>query len=87
MKAILEFDLDNPDDKEAHLRCIKSTDMASVLFEFTANSRKRIINRIESKDAHLLKHNPDIDFIIQLVFQEFNGLMEGNDVNIDELIS
>ena len=32
MKAILEFNLDDEDDRMAHLRCVKATDMAIVLF-------------------------------------------------------
>ena len=30
-KAILEFDLNDPDDQMAHLRAVKSLDMALVL--------------------------------------------------------
>jgi len=33
MKAKLEFDLDDFDDKMAHNRCVKATDMALVLWE------------------------------------------------------
>ena len=40
MKAQLTFDLDQPDDREAHFRCIKATDMALVLFEITHNLRR-----------------------------------------------
>lgn len=38
MKAILEFDLDNPEDRMAHSRCIKATEMAVALFEIYNNS-------------------------------------------------
>lgn len=31
MKATLEFDLDNPDDKMSHFRCVKALDMALAL--------------------------------------------------------
>ncbi len=31
MKATLEFNLNDPDDRREHLRCVKSTDMAIVL--------------------------------------------------------
>jgi hypothetical protein len=31
MKANLEFDLNDPDDKQAHLRCVKALDMALAL--------------------------------------------------------
>ena len=32
-KAILEFDLNDSDDVMAHMRAVKSLDMASVLWE------------------------------------------------------
>ena len=33
MKATLEFNLDNPDDKIDHMRCIKATDMSLMLWD------------------------------------------------------
>lgn len=41
MKAILEFNLDDPEDAMNHLRCIKATNMASCLFEITKNLHRR----------------------------------------------
>ena len=41
MKAKLIFDLDNPDDRMAHMRATKSLDMAVVLFEIQTNLKKR----------------------------------------------
>ena len=32
MKAKLEFDLNDSEDKMSHMRCVKSTDMAIVFF-------------------------------------------------------
>jgi hypothetical protein len=89
MKAELKFDLDDLDDRQAHLRCIKSLDMACVLFEFSANSRKRIEHKFFNsiKDDGIHRDNDNVfDEIMTIVFEEFNGLMEGNDVNIDKLI-
>jgi hypothetical protein len=37
MKAILEFDLNDADDKLNHLRCIHSTDMAAFIWELEHN--------------------------------------------------
>lgn len=45
MKAILEFDLDDYDDKMNHLRCIKSLNMAIVLFELMYNTDKNFKKR------------------------------------------
>ena len=73
MEAILKFNLDDFDDRKAHLRCIKSLDMACVIFEFLRNSRKKIENR-EDNDG------------IEATYSEFYRLLEENNVNIDELI-
>lgn len=75
MKATLEFDLDNPDDRKAHLRCVKSTDMAIVLFELRHNSKKRVQKQIE-KGA-----DP-----IDAFYNEFFDLLDENGVVIDDLI-
>jgi hypothetical protein len=44
MKATLEFDMDNVDDKRAHLRCVKSTDMAIILFDIIHNLKRKMIS-------------------------------------------
>jgi hypothetical protein len=45
MEAILKFNLDDKEDKKAHLRCIKSLDMAIAIFkirEYTFKSEKNV---------------------------------------------
>ena len=79
MEAILKYNLDDFDDRKAHLRCIKSLDMAYVLFEFLRNSRKKIENREYSKDS-------DVFDGIEATYSEFYKLLEENGINIDELI-
>jgi len=49
MKATLTFDLNNPEDEMAHLRCVKSESMAFVLWEVVYNLRKRCEN--DGKDV------------------------------------
>ena len=41
MKVIIEYNLDNPESKKAHLRVVKSTDMAIILFEILNNVKKK----------------------------------------------
>ena len=67
MKAKLEFDLDDVDDRMAHLRCVKATDMAMVLWEMTMNMRKRVTSGYDGTD----------DFYrgVDAVFDRFNELM------------
>lgn len=79
MIAKLEFDLENADARMQHLRCIKANKMFNVLFDFSCNSRKKI--------RHILEDNVERDNkeILDLVFQEFNELLEENYINIEEL--
>lgn len=77
MKAILEFDLDDPDDNLAHQRCVKATDMAIVLWEFNSNSRKTIESMLNDKNSY---------DAVDLVFKVFRNLLDEQNVNIDSLI-
>lgn len=70
MKAILEFDIDNPDDKMAHMRCVKALDMALALHEIAYNLHR------EFEDSGVIE-----EFRAK-IFQE----LESHNINIDELI-
>lgn len=83
MKAKLIYNLNNPDDRMAHLRAIKSMDMASALFEITTNLKKRIENRFENID----NTNNDVFDGIDAVFEEIYNVIKDNDIDIDELIN
>lgn len=77
-KAILEFDLNDPDDTQAHLRCVKSLDL--VLF----------ILKIEGELRGKLKHGQltDCQYDTLDKFREtFYEEMNERGINIDELIS
>jgi hypothetical protein len=78
MKAKLEFDLDDVDDRMAHLRCVKSTDMALVLWEMSLNMRKRVTSGYDEKD----------DFYrgVDAVFERYNELMQEHNLDPEELI-
>jgi hypothetical protein len=81
MKATLEFDLDNPDDRMAHMRAVKSLDMAIVLFELQTNLKKRCESIAEAQEA-----DSDINDGVYLVFQQISELMYENGIIIDDLI-
>ncbi len=78
MKAKLEFDLDDFDDRMAHLRCVKSEDMASILFEMTMNARKRITMGYDESDEYYRG--------VDDVFEKLRDLMEEHNINVEELI-
>ena len=77
-KAILEFDLNDFDDKMAHLRAVKSLDMAIVLFQITSNLKKQIMYEIDHRELKDWE-------AVQLVFERIHELINEHGINIDEL--
>jgi hypothetical protein len=83
MKATLSYNLNDPDDRMAHLRAVKSLDMASALFDITRNLKNKIENRYEDID----NTNNDVFDGIEAVFDEIYNILEDNNIDIDELIN
>jgi hypothetical protein len=78
MKAKLTFDLDDIDDKMAHERCVKSTDMALVLWEIMTNSYRGLTNGYDEDDSY---HKG-----VDAVYEKLRELMEEHDINPHNLI-
>ena len=78
-KAILEFDLNDPDDQMAHLRAVKSLDITLVLWEMAYNTKKSIHNQIEFDKL-------DAYDAVDKVFEKFHEEMNDRGINLDELI-
>jgi hypothetical protein len=83
MKAKLTYDLNDFDDRMAHLRAVKSLDMASALFDITRNLKKKIERRFEDID----NTNNDVFDGIESVFDEIYNILESHNINIDEIIN
>lgn len=76
MKATLEFDLWEPDEREAHFRCVKALDMALALNEI----KSYICNRYnESNDEDTIN--------IKDVYEKIIGELDRRGVYPDELVS
>ena len=82
MKAILEFDLNDPDDRMAHLRCIKATDMALALFDILVKLKDITEFSIESLEADSDKWDG-----AEVVYTLIQQIAEKYNINIDELIN
>jgi hypothetical protein len=78
MRAKLTFDLDDLDDKMAHERCIKATDMALVLWEIMTNSYRGLTNGYDEDDSY---HKG-----VDAVYEKLRELMEEHDINPHNLI-
>lgn len=83
MKVIIEYNLDNPESKKAHLRVVKSTDMAIVLFEILNNVKKKVTN-----SSSVLRNNQELSHEqgVEDVMYEIRKLCEDYNLNIDELL-
>lgn len=84
MKATLEFDLNDPDDTRAHIRCVKSTNMAIVLWELQTNLKKKCEHMIEYKSINDEKFDHWDAF--EIIFEQISELYEEQNINVDDLI-
>jgi hypothetical protein len=79
-KATLTFDLNDIDDKQAHLRCVKSLDMALAIFEFTYNTKKSFQYNLDESDDKSYE-------LLDKVYERFWEILNENNIKIDELVS
>ncbi len=80
MKAKLIFSL--PEEQQDFDRCVKSSDLCAVIWEFTSNSRKRIEREFKNNTE-----NNDAFDGIERCFEHFYNLLEDRGINIDEIYS
>tara|TARA_R110001583_G_scaffold168677_1_gene321527 strand:- start:1199 stop:1429 length:231 start_codon:yes stop_codon:yes gene_type:complete len=72
MKAILEFNLDNPEDRMNHKRCVKASDMAIFIWELKHNFLRK------------WKHDSS-SFNIETYRDALDELLDGYHIDVDEL--
>jgi len=81
--ATLTFDLNEPDDVQAHLRCVKSTDMAIVIWDIIYEIRKRTERQLESQET-----STDAEFKLhEKIFEEIYDTLNERGIKIDDLIN
>jgi len=84
MIAKLEFQLDDFDDRQAHLRCVKALDMAIVLSNL-ADIKKEFF--MEFTDNLPSKATQEVELTVELLFNRIYRSMEDRGIDIDKLIS
>jgi hypothetical protein len=72
MKAILKFDLDDAEDRMAHLRAVQSTDLSLALWHIMYNTKKTLEEKTDQ----------DLDE----VYDTFWKVLEEYNINLDKLI-
>jgi hypothetical protein len=78
-KAILEYNLSDPDDVMAHKRAIKSLDMAMALWDIVHNTKKGLEWSMEGKEI-------DKYDALELVFEKIHEILDDHNIITDELI-
>lgn len=79
MKAILEFNLDEGDDKGAHLRAIKSLDMAIALWDMEEYLRRQTKYASDLMPIEVYKN-------LEEVRDKFREIMSERSIDLDELL-
>jgi len=77
-KAKIEFDLNDPDDKMAHFRAVKSLDMAGALWDITHNTKKGLEWTLEGKEMDKYE-------VLDLVYDKIYEILQEHNINTDEL--
>ena len=85
MESTLKFNLNDFDDRMAHLRCVKSMDMALTLFDIS-NLFKVLENEIEVREyaeQPPMTNEEVIEWFRVTIFEVMNNY----NINLDELIT
>lgn len=87
-KAILKFDLSDPDDLQDFKRAIKANDMAFALFDIFRNMKKSMEWDIEAKMSEAKDKDEVFDAFdtLDLIYDTMYQKLEDNNININELI-
>ena len=79
-KAKLKFNLDDADDRLAHLRAVKSLDMAMALWDIVHNTKKGLEWSMEGKEI-------DKYDALELVYEKIHEILNDHNIITDELIN
>jgi len=77
MKAILEYDLNNPDEQTAHYRAIMSLKMAIAIHEVANLLRTKVKYGDDSQEVYEA---------LDALREEFHDILVENDLIIDKLL-
>jgi hypothetical protein len=78
-EAILKYDLNDSDDCMAHMRAVKSLDMAFVLWELINNSKRSLERAMHEKEMNKYE-------ALDMVYERIYELMDEHNIKLDDLI-
>ena len=83
-EAILKYDLNDTDDAMAHMRAVKSLDMALALWDITHNTKKSIGYTLEGKD---FKGESVTNYeVLEMVYERIYEILDEHNIKLDDLI-
>lgn len=80
MKAIIEFNLDDPDDIQSYEIHVKAKDLAFLVWQLMTNKKKEIEYKLEAYKTYGKYETLD------LVFEEIGMMLEEDNIDIDRLV-
>ena len=78
-EAILKYDLNDTDDCMAHMRAVKSLDMALALWDITHNTKKGLEWSMEGKELDKYQ-------VLDIVYEKIYEILEEHNIKMDDLI-
>ena len=78
-EAILKYDLNDSDDTMAHMRAVKSLDMALALWDITHNTKKSIEWSLEGKEIDKYE-------VLDIVYEKIYEILEEHNIKMGDLI-
>ena len=78
-EAILKYDLNDSDDTMAHMRAVKSLDMALALWDITHNTKKSLEWSMEGKELDKYE-------VLDIVYEKIYEILEEHNIKMDDLI-
>jgi hypothetical protein len=79
-EGILKYDLNDFDDRMAHLRAVKSLDMAMALWDITHNTKKGLEWSMEGKEMDKYE-------ALEMVFDKIYEILEEHNIKMDDLVN
>ena len=80
MKAILEFDLNDQDERMAHMAAVKASDMAQLLWHIRYNLRSNIYDEVDN-----MNDGKDYESGVELALAHLYELVDHYNINVEEL--
>jgi hypothetical protein len=78
-EAILKYDLNDSDDCMAHMRAVKSLDMALALWDITHNTKKGLEWTMEGKAIDKYE-------ALEMVYEKIYEILDEHNIKLDDLI-